>query len=471
MFKLYLFAITMGLAGSLLLPAQYPGQYPPGQYPPGGYPPGQGPMGGSGIPLPRHGKKKNQEQNAEASLPTIAAEGKTVSNDGKTLVVATEDGRTLTMRLTPETKWTRSGSEIPASKVIPRTTVHIEAAEDDQAYLTATQIEFLKDAPPESEPQTGLRRAPAQEEEPVRPTLLEAPVDAPNRPILRHGAPKQTDTSTDDAEATPAPARKSQPAKSNSTAQAQNDNTDFTIDDKPVPAKTSSSTPDLVARARDWAESFTTALPNFVCEQDTTRYAMMSKASGWEPQDVITAKVIYEDGHEQYREITVGGRKTNKSMMDLGGATSTGEFASVLYGLFAPETQTQFKFYRTDTAGESPAAIYDFKVALANSDWTITIGGQSLRPTYSGSIWIDRSNAHVKRIEKQADNIPKDFPLDEVQTAVDYDQVRLGTGTYLLPVKAEVLSCQRGSSFCTKNTIEFRNYHKFTGESSITFDK
>jgi hypothetical protein len=36
-------------------------------------------------------------------------------------------------------------------------------------------------------------------------------------------------------------------------------------------------------------------------------------------------------------------------------------------------------------------------------------------------------------------------------------------------VKAEVLSCQRGTNTCQRNTIEFRNYHKYSGESTITF--
>jgi hypothetical protein len=48
--------------------------------------------------------------------------------------------------------------------------------------------------------------------------------------------------------------------------------------------------------------------------------------------------------------------------------------------------------------------------------------------------------------------------------------VRLGgTQQFLLPVHAETLGCQRGSSFCSRNTIDFRNYHKYTGESTIEF--
>ena len=69
----------------------------------------------------------------------------------------------------------------------------------------------------------------------------------------------------------------------------------------------------------------------------------------------------------------------------------------------------------------------------------------------------------------QADKIPKDYPLDTVQSSVDYEMVSLGSSKFLLPVHAEQLSCQRGSSFCSKNTIDFRDYHKYSGESTIVF--
>ena len=34
---------------------------------------------------------------------------------------------------------------------------------------------------------------------------------------------------------------------------------------------------------------------------------------------------------------------------------------------------------------------------------------------------------------------------------------------------AENLMCQRGSDICSKIVIDFRNYHKYSGESTITF--
>src|SRR5579875_2030906 len=148
MSKLAVTVAALALAASLgaQYPGQYPGQYPPGQYPPGQYPPG---YPGGGIPIP-HRSKKGAKKDQAVQQPTIAADGRTVSNDGKKLVIATDDGRTITMSLVPETKFTRASNSIPASQIVPRTTVHIEAAEDDEAFLTAVQVDLLKDAPPEA---------------------------------------------------------------------------------------------------------------------------------------------------------------------------------------------------------------------------------------------------------------------------------------------------------------------------------
>jgi hypothetical protein len=77
----------------------------------------------------------------------------------------------------------------------------------------------------------------------------------------------------------------------------------------------------------------------------------------------------------------------------------------------------------------------------------------------------------VLRIEQGTINMPKLFPFDTVETVTDYEFIPLAAGAkYLLPADAEVLSCVRGTSMCSRNRLEFRNYRKFGAESSITFD-
>jgi hypothetical protein len=75
------------------------------------------------------------------------------------------------------------------------------------------------------------------------------------------------------------------------------------------------------------------------------------------------------------------------------------------------------------------------------------------------------------RIEEQTGPLPADFPFDKAETVVEYNFVRLDANTYPLPVHSEILTCQRGTSSCTKNEINFQNYRKFTADSTITFDK
>lgn len=485
-----IYLILFGLTASVSLLGQYGSQGPIGNGPLGQGPMGQGPMGGGGISIPHRHKKGQQESSTKDTQPTLSADGKTVSNDGKTLLVETKDGRTLTMRLSDRTKFTRSGTSIAAEKIIPGTTVHVEAAEDQEAYLTATSVDLVKDAPAgttaSGKPASGTAASPhaanpdgttpdADDAELTRPTILNSP-DAPNRPILRHGKPRPSTASATTDDDSPAPDATAKPKpKPVAASQTADDNgsSDFTIGDNSssAPRTVTPKHDALLERTREWAQTFTNGLPNFVCEQMTTRYMEVSRSAGWEAHDVVAAKVVYEDGRESYRDISVDGHKTSKSMLEIGGATSTGEFASVLRSLLADRSGAQFKFYRSDNIAGTPAAVYDFKVPLQLSDWTITIGGQSLRPAYSGSIWVDRRTAEVRRIEMQADNIPQDFPSDSIQMAVDYDSVPLGTSKFLLPVHAENLSCQRGSPVCSKNAIDFRNYHKFSGESTITFGK
>jgi hypothetical protein len=62
-----------------------------------------------------------------------------------------------------------------------------------------------------------------------------------------------------------------------------------------------------------------------------------------------------------------------------------------------------------------------------------------------------------------------EFPLDTAETVVEFGRVRIGGQEYLLPVHAESLSCERGTSNCSRNAIDFRNYHKYDASSNILY--
>jgi len=292
--------------------------------------------------------------------------------------------------------------------------------------------------------------------------------DDPGPPTLRRGAPadpsRQTAAPVPVQEA-PGPIRVAAPNEERVTViRGDND------DDAPVMPTSIPKDEPLIRRAADTAMEFTDTLPSYVCTEMIARFESETHPANFRPIDVVSTEVVYENGREDYRNVQINGKPTKKKIEETGGAWSTGEFGTVLINLFNPFTAAKFHFRRDSRAGSVMAKLYDFEVDREHSHWDIHAGSQSYMPAYTGSIWIDPQTARVLRIEMEAKGLPSDFPLDHVESATDYQNVRLGDlKQYLLPVHSEILSCQRGTNNCSRNVIDFRNYHKYTGESTITF--
>jgi hypothetical protein len=213
------------------------------------------------------------------------------------------------------------------------------------------------------------------------------------------------------------------------------------------------------------AFAFSKNLPNFICQEFMSRFTQRGQEKM--PLDVISADVIYDNGHETYRNVKINDRSADEGLDEIGGARSTGEFASMLLDLFATNTDAHFRSAGAASISGFSAQLYDFQVQSENSHWSVQAGSQTLNPAYEGSVWVDPKTARVLRIEIQARNIPSDFPMDTVESAVDYSYVTIGGAPVLLPVHAETLGCQRDSSACSHNTIDFRNYREFKVDVKI----
>jgi hypothetical protein len=143
----------------------------------------------------------------------------------------------------------------------------------------------------------------------------------------------------------------------------------------------------------------------------------------------------------------------------------------VLADVFSPATAADFEYRKESRSAGRASLVYDFSVEREHSHWRIMVASQLITPPYSGSVWIDKETNRVLRVEMQATHIPDAFPSDKVEMATDYEFVRFADRQFLVPVHAETLGCQRDTGTCSRNAIDFRNYHRYSGESSITFDK
>ena len=498
---------------------QYPGQYPGGGYPgggypgggypgggyPGGYPPGQYPRGGAGIPMPG-GSGKTTKPDANAPLPNFR--GTLKQMDDKTITLELQDHREMQFKRNSKTKFFKGGDEVKSPKFAVGDQLSVEGPTDAQGFMTAVNVywekgaqgtatasaddskgdskskdaggvDAWKDDPNKKDATASPAADTSARATEVAPPAAAPDPDDPGRPKLVRG--RVADPSREVAAPVP-----DQPATPRS-AQAQDAPPSLAMDspgkippptpgsptimrdDDDLPRRMPVGDP-LINKATEAALDFTEGLPDYVCQEMMARYQSTTRPANFQAIDILGAAVVYEKGKEDYRDITINGRAVKKDMSQMEGAWSTGEFGTMLIDLLSPATAADFHFARDSRSGGIATKVYDFSVKQPNSHWQITMGSQTYRPPYKGSVWIDPSTARVMRIEMQAFGFPADFPTDHVESAVDYQYTRLGDAKqYLLPVHAETLSCERGTDFCSHNVIDFRNYHKYTGESTITF--
>lgn len=236
-----------------------------------------------------------------------------------------------------------------------------------------------------------------------------------------------------------------------------------------TPARTGDSS-SAIDDARDAAGSFSSDLPNFLVEQVTTRYQGSRYVDNWKSMDVVTAEVASVDGKEDYRNIKVNGRPTSRP--EDSGSWSTGEFQVTLKDILSPMTAAAFKANGEDRVANRPALVYALSVEQEHSHWTLVAeNGRQYKPAYKGTIWIDKETRRVLRIEKQAVSLPRDFAYDKAESMLEYGYVAIDGTKYLLPVESANVACMTGTSSCSRNAIEFRNYRKFSADSSVSFDK
>jgi hypothetical protein len=227
----------------------------------------------------------------------------------------------------------------------------------------------------------------------------------------------------------------------------------------------------ILAAARGMALDYSKSLPDFICQETIRRY---EKSGGsWNLNDTLEIRLTYFKQREDYTLVSRNGRATGLSYREAGGAITEGEFGTTLLSIFAPDSETAFEWDHWTTLRRSETHVFRFRIALDHSTYRIAYGrGPSgpIREIIAGQhgwVYVDAASGHVARVVEDSDSIPPDFPVRSSSRVVDYGFVKIGDRTYLLPLRAEA---RMGTdSIQTRNVVEFHNYRKFEGQSSITF--
>lgn len=221
---------------------------------------------------------------------------------------------------------------------------------------------------------------------------------------------------------------------------------------------------------RDYATNYDKNLPDFICVQVTRRYMDPTGMELWQKQDTVTAKLSYFEAHENYEVVMVNSQPVqNVSLRDVGGATSSGEFGSMLREIFDPKSETSFRWLRYGTLRGRLMHVFFYQVPLERSKWTLRY--MDLEPVvaaHEGLIYVDHESELIMRIALETKGIPSSYPLSKATTTLDYDFTKIGDQEFVLPLRAEVR--MRAAKMLSKNEVEFRLYRKYGADTTITFD-
>jgi hypothetical protein len=240
------------------------------------------------------------------------------------------------------------------------------------------------------------------------------------------------------------------------------------------PALTADEQSRLIERARAIALEYTATLPNFLCTESVQRFTR-SKGKPWKATDSFTMDVGYSaKGGESYKLLTIDGKPTRKSMKDIGGFRSDGEFGSLLREIFRPDAAARFAFERWGKLRGRRVAVFSYRIDRANSKYTVAASTGLFRTHriltgMLGHVYVDAETAQTLRFGDGDDGLPSTFPIRKTYSVLDYDFAEVGGQRFLLPRRVDLRIEAR--ELRMRNVMEFGNYRKFSSDTTVMFEK
>jgi VWFA-related protein len=227
----------------------------------------------------------------------------------------------------------------------------------------------------------------------------------------------------------------------------------------------------ILSDATKYAIDYSDSLPNFMCEQVTIRSTDKSGNGKWKRRDKITELLTFVEHEERRTSLTEeqNGLKSQHDNEALSrGMSSSGEFGTVLKGIFQPSSKASFQWKETGVLGDETVQVFDYRVARQNS--TFALQDKSTANVvvvgFHGQVYIDGATRRVRRVTQVVDDVPEKFPIRASSVNVDYDYVSINDHDYLMPVSAQIMTSQ-GRRNLSLNEIEFRNFRRFGSNARV----
>jgi hypothetical protein len=236
----------------------------------------------------------------------------------------------------------------------------------------------------------------------------------------------------------------------------------------------------IIDELRDYALSYSSNLPDFLCTQVVKRYGAPRPGTRyggaaddnprWQYFDELMMRLSYFNQREDYHLVLHNNTPTAQDYQSVGGSSSYGDFGTMLRKIFERGTQAHFEWDHWGTLRAQRMMVFAYRVKQERSEYHVAVPDQHLDVIagYHGLVYADVATHKINRITVEADTLPDGYPVQATRTILDYDNVDLSGHNFLLPLKGQVF--MTAADIVTRNDESFHNYRKYSADSAISFD-
>jgi hypothetical protein len=239
------------------------------------------------------------------------------------------------------------------------------------------------------------------------------------------------------------------------------------FDAPPTPSAQESAA--ILELARAEALQYSAGLPNFLCTETVHRFLSPKEKPSWKAHDWYTLAMAYSQKGEQVKLATLNGKPTVRSLISIGGFQSSIEFGSALERPFQPKSAASFRWERWSLLRGHRVHVFSYAVDQPHSTYKVTSNRATILAAFHGTVYVDPESHQVLRVTHEPEDLPMTFNIVQLSGSIDYEFVDIAGRQFLLPRQARLNVLMTGGR--TRNVMEFGDYRKFTGESTLIYDK
>lgn len=216
-------------------------------------------------------------------------------------------------------------------------------------------------------------------------------------------------------------------------------------------------------------------LPNFVADETAKRYTSSFDATQsdtqWRYRDTIESDIAFNGERVSRQRIRRNGKPWGRPFPQLPGYIWAVWFGIELRPLFSPECPTTIDFEGREGAPGPPLSAYRFASPANGCFGSFSMSnspGIRYTPARTGRFLVEDPGGHVMRFEAEAAGFPEDFEFDRSTAVETWDYVKIEESTFLLPVRAEIVSLNASGGWW-RVTVEYKNHRHFEASTNVSF--